>query len=90
MSDDTKSRGVTADQQSQFQYGTFQGVANYYPPPPHPPPASQPSSQPVVGFPQPVPPLGATGHPPYYHGYQTVTGTYASTYLSVSLSLSLM
>lgn len=76
MSDDSKSRGVAADQQSQYHYGTFQGVANYYPPPP--PPVSQPPPQPVVGFPQPVPPIGATAHPSYPHhyvGYQTVTGT---------------
>lgn len=47
------------------QYGTFQGVANYPP-------------QPVIGFPQPVPPPGITGSPapaqPYSHGYQAVTG----------------
>ncbi|XP_048333010.2 large ribosomal subunit protein eL20 isoform X2 [Ziziphus jujuba] len=74
MSDDSKSRGVAADQQSQYHYGTFQGVANY---PPPPPPVSQPPPQPVVGFPQPVPPIGATAHPSYPHhyvGYQTVTG----------------
>ncbi|CAI0440800.1 unnamed protein product [Linum tenue] len=44
------------------QYGTFQGVANY-PPPPH---------QPVIGFPQPVPPPGAAASQYYAHGYQTV------------------
>ncbi|KAK9267138.1 hypothetical protein L1049_009557 [Liquidambar formosana] len=61
-----KSRGFTGDQQQQqhqrHHYGTFQGVANYYPPAPFPPP------QPVVGFPQPVPPPGA---PAYSHGYQS-------------------
>nr|GMC74931.1 60S ribosomal protein L18a-like protein [Ipomoea batatas] len=45
------------------QYGTFQGVANYPP-------------QPVVGFPQPTAPPGATGAPAEYysHGYQAVPG----------------
>ncbi|EXC29379.1 60S ribosomal protein L18a-1 [Morus notabilis] len=69
----SKSRGVTGDQESQH-YGTFQGVANYYHPPSHQPPA-----QPVVGFPQPLPPPGVTGHPRYPHvhyphAYQTVPG----------------
>ncbi|XAR59330.1 hypothetical protein NMG60_11015127 [Bertholletia excelsa] len=72
-----KGKGVAAfhagDQpphppQPQNYYGTFQGVANYYHPPPSP-------SQPVVGFPQPVPPLGASVYPPHYPpGYQTVPG----------------
>ncbi|KAL4588999.1 hypothetical protein LXL04_001900 [Taraxacum kok-saghyz] len=47
------------------EYGTFQGVHNYPPPPP------------VIGFPQPVPPPGASGGPsvnPYVHGYQAVQG----------------
>ncbi|KAI3815075.1 hypothetical protein L1987_14729 [Smallanthus sonchifolius] len=46
------------------QYGTFQGVDH------HPP-------QPVIGFPQPVPPPGTPGGPPvnpYVHGYQAVPG----------------
>jgi len=50
------------------QYGTFQGVANY-PPPPNPHPA--------IGFPQPVPPPGAVDSaplPPYFQGYQAVPG----------------
>ncbi|KAM1561727.1 hypothetical protein ACFX1Z_004823 [Malus domestica] len=94
MSDDSKTRGLSGDQQGQSQsqsqqqyYGTFQGVANYYPPPPQPPP------EPVVGFPQPVPPPRSSGRPPlpplpplpshhhhhhhhhhHQHGYQTVTG----------------
>ncbi|KAI5662245.1 hypothetical protein M9H77_21568 [Catharanthus roseus] len=44
------------------QYGTFQGVANY--------------PQPVIGFPQPVPPPGASDTPSQYyaHGYQAVPG----------------
>ncbi|KAL5577209.1 hypothetical protein UlMin_018908 [Ulmus minor] len=75
MSDESKRGGVSGDPESQY-YGTFQGVANYYPPPPQLP------VQPVVGFPQPLPPPGATGHPRYphvhqphhHHGYQTVTG----------------
>ncbi|KAI7736344.1 hypothetical protein M8C21_028117, partial [Ambrosia artemisiifolia] len=44
-------------------YGTFQGVHN------HP--------QPVTGFPQPLPPVGAPGGPPvnpYVHGDQAVPG----------------
>ncbi|KAK4347355.1 hypothetical protein RND71_033694 [Anisodus tanguticus] len=52
-----------------YYYGTFQGVANHPPPPPS-------QSQPVVGFPQPIPPPGASGAPPHYypHGYQTTHG----------------
>ncbi|KDP45083.1 hypothetical protein JCGZ_20159 [Jatropha curcas] len=71
MSEEEKgqSRGVVVDhhhhQNPQPQYGTFQGVANY-------------PQQPVIGFPQPVPPPGATepsAPPQYYaHGYQTVPG----------------
>lgn len=66
MSEEGKGRGVTSDQQNQLHYGTFQGVANYYPP------APQPQPQPVVGFPQPVPPPGYHHHLPY--GYQTGQG----------------
>lgn len=48
------------------QYGTFQGAPGYPPP------------QPAIGFPQPVPPTGATSGaavPSYYaHGYQAVPG----------------
>ncbi|KAJ4834938.1 hypothetical protein Tsubulata_020903 [Turnera subulata] len=58
----------TSNPPGQFPYGTFQGVANYYPPP------TQPQHPPVVGFPQPVPPYGATSHP---HGYQAVATGYA-------------
>lgn len=68
MSEEGKGRGVTGDQQNRVHYGTFQGVANYYPPAPQP----QPQPQPVVGFPQPVPPPGYHHHHPY--GYQTVHG----------------
>ncbi|PON32645.1 Ribosomal protein [Parasponia andersonii] len=83
MSEESKSRGggagvsATSDLESQYYYGTFQGIPNAYPPPP----------QPVVGFPQPLPPPGATGHPRYphthyppphphhhHHGYQTDPG----------------
>ncbi|KAG8657831.1 hypothetical protein MANES_03G083700v8 [Manihot esculenta] len=58
------------------QYGTFQGVANYPPPLPS-------HHQPVIGFPQPAPPPGATepsaplpphASPYYAQGYQTVPG----------------
>ncbi|CAM8940169.1 unnamed protein product [Rhodiola kirilowii] len=71
--DEGKSRGFYADQQSQFHYGTFQGVANYHPPPP---PTTTYSVQPqynptapVMGFPQPVPPPGPSA---YSYGYQSV------------------
>ncbi|KAJ7968924.1 60S ribosomal protein L18a-like protein [Quillaja saponaria] len=67
MSEDGKNKGVTSDQNNQY-YGTFQGVANYTPPVPQSPP------QPVVGFPQPVPPAGFGGPGYYHHGYQTVQG----------------
>ncbi|OMO74628.1 hypothetical protein CCACVL1_16567, partial [Corchorus capsularis] len=68
MSGDEKNRGVVADHQHN-QYGTFQGVANYPPPP----------QQPAIGFPQPVPPPGLHEVPPppphyYPQGYQTVPG----------------
>ncbi|XP_050214627.1 60S ribosomal protein L18a-like protein [Mercurialis annua] len=63
MTEEGKNRGVTGNPQSPY-YGTFQGVANYYPSVPPPPP------HPVVGFPQPVPPHGTNpNHPPYYYGY---------------------
>ncbi|KAM7492485.1 hypothetical protein LguiA_035406 [Lonicera macranthoides] len=47
-------------------YGTFQGVANYPP-------------QPVIGFPQPMPPPGASGPSAQYyaHGYQASVPGYA-------------
>ncbi|XP_019267018.1 PREDICTED: 60S ribosomal protein L18a-like protein [Nicotiana attenuata] len=46
------------------EYGTFQAPTSY---PPH---------QPVIGFPQPVPPPGVTASSPEYyaHGYQAVPG----------------
>ncbi|KAL6999709.1 hypothetical protein U1Q18_000866 [Sarracenia purpurea var. burkii] len=79
MSEEGKERGVAgadphlrhhhhsqSEQDPQPQYGTFQGVANS-------------PSPPMIGFPQPVPPPGATEPsappppPPYYaHGYQAV------------------
>ncbi|KAE8713073.1 hypothetical protein F3Y22_tig00110217pilonHSYRG00002 [Hibiscus syriacus] len=51
MSQNEKTRGVTSNfnPQSQYQYGTFQGVANYYPPFPQQPPPRQP----FVGLPHP-------------------------------------
>ncbi|KAK9269525.1 hypothetical protein L1049_001301 [Liquidambar formosana] len=72
MSEEGKSRGVSSgDPHDQHppHYGTFQGVPTYPPPP-------------AMGFPQPVPPPGATepsAPPPpppqyYAHGYQTVPG----------------
>lgn len=63
MSEEGKSRGLAGEQSSQIPYGTFQGVANY----PPPPPAHR--HQPVIGIPQPVPPPGY-----YSQGYQTVPG----------------
>ncbi|XP_030480082.2 large ribosomal subunit protein eL20y isoform X2 [Cannabis sativa] len=71
---DSKTRGIGIDPESQYYYGTFQGVANSYPPP-------QPS-HPVFGFPPPLPPPAATAstshprypHTHYNHGYQTVPG----------------
>ncbi|OMO70275.1 Ribosomal protein L18a [Corchorus capsularis] len=64
MSEEGENRRVTFNPES--QYGTFQGVANYYPP------FILRSPQPFVGLPQPVPPPGFAN--PYVHGYQTVTG----------------
>lgn len=62
MSDEGKSKGC-AGEGNQHHYGTFQGVANFPPP------------QPVVGFPQPVPPHPVSGQSQHYsYGYQTVPG----------------
>lgn len=81
MTTDDKNRAVVVDhqhhpeQEQPPQYGTFQGVANYPPPPP-------------TGFPQPVPPPGASEPypPPYHsHGYQTVQGTNKITLRSILL-----
>ncbi|XP_010275122.1 PREDICTED: 60S ribosomal protein L18a-like protein [Nelumbo nucifera] len=61
MSEEGKSRGYVGDQEQQQHYGTFQGVPSY--------------SQPAMGFPQPVPPPGATSpsDPAFYaHGYQAI------------------
>ncbi|XP_028767139.1 60S ribosomal protein L18a-like protein [Neltuma alba] len=69
MSEEGKNRGVVTDHPRQPYYGTFQGVANYYPAAPPPPPQPQP----VVGFPQPIPPPATYGAH-YYQGYQTVPG----------------
>ncbi|KAF2305419.1 hypothetical protein GH714_005111 [Hevea brasiliensis] len=54
MTEEGKDSFVAGNPQSRYYYGTFQGVANYYPPAPPPPP------HPVVGFPQPVAPHGYT------------------------------
>uniref|UniRef100_A0A5B7B341 Putative 60S ribosomal protein L18a-like protein n=1 Tax=Davidia involucrata TaxID=16924 RepID=A0A5B7B341_DAVIN len=72
MSEEGKDRGIAGGDHHHHQeqppphYGTFQGVANY-------------PQQPVIGFPQPVPPPGVaepSAPPPQYfpHGYQTVPG----------------
>uniref|UniRef100_A0A2P2IM72 60S ribosomal protein L18a-like protein n=1 Tax=Rhizophora mucronata TaxID=61149 RepID=A0A2P2IM72_RHIMU len=75
MAEEGESKGVTAgNTQDRYYYGTFQGVANYYPPAPQPPP------QPVVGFPQPVAPNHGFLAPPYQyyaHGYQSIATGYA-------------
>ncbi|KAG7019534.1 60S ribosomal protein L18a-like protein [Cucurbita argyrosperma subsp. argyrosperma] len=71
MSGDGKSSAVFGDPQSQYHYGTFQGVANYYSSAPEPQP--QPHPQSVVGF----PPQVAPPRHPCYHGhldYQAVPG----------------
>lgn len=75
--EDGKSRGVAfpggpseeasappPPQPQPYYYGTFQGVVNSQPP------------QPVIGFPQPMPPPAVHGNPHHYysHGYQTVPG----------------
>ncbi|KAL5774033.1 hypothetical protein ACOSP7_011590 [Xanthoceras sorbifolium] len=67
--EEEKSKGVAGNLQNQNQYGTFQGVANYYPP------FSQAPPQPVPGFPQPVPPPASTWNPQSHaSAHQTVTG----------------
>nr|DAD37504.1 TPA_asm: hypothetical protein HUJ06_008145 [Nelumbo nucifera] len=56
MIEEGKSKGLVGDrsQPQQQYYGTFQGVPNY--------------SQPAMGFPQPVPPPGASApSAPLYH-----------------------
>uniref|UniRef100_A0A7N0VH66 60S ribosomal protein L18a-like protein n=1 Tax=Kalanchoe fedtschenkoi TaxID=63787 RepID=A0A7N0VH66_KALFE len=67
--DEGKSGGFSGDQQSQFHYGTFQGVANYQPPYPVQPHYNLPPPPLVAGFPQPVPPPGLSA---YSYGYQSV------------------
>ncbi|XP_047328123.1 60S ribosomal protein L18a-like protein [Impatiens glandulifera] len=73
-----KARGVATNeppppQPSPYYYGTFQGVANYCPPPP--------SYHPTIGLPPPAPPMyPGAGNPHLYYslGYQTVPAyTYA-------------
>ncbi|GKU92553.1 hypothetical protein SLEP1_g6264 [Rubroshorea leprosula] len=68
MSGEWKNVVPRGDPRSQYHYGTFQGVANYYPPFP------QPLPQPVVGFPRPVVPSGSASTSVPFHGYQTVSG----------------
>ena len=57
----------------------FQGVANF--PPPRPP------QQPVIGFPQPVPPLGSAEPSAFAHGYQAVPGTHYFCILQLFFSI---
>ncbi|KAI7980742.1 hypothetical protein LOK49_Contig111G00005 [Camellia lanceoleosa] len=79
MSEGGKERGVASADPSQPHYGIFQGVSNY-PPPSHP--------QPAIGFPQPVPPPGASV--PYANAYQAFPGSISlSLFLSLSLSLTI-
>ncbi|KAG8634667.1 60S ribosomal protein L18a-like protein [Manihot esculenta] len=71
MSEGGKDTGVAGNPQSRYYYGTFQGVANYHPPP-------QPPPHPVVGFPQPVAPNVYDVNPQYYsHGYNNYATGYA-------------
>ncbi|KAJ9135882.1 hypothetical protein P3X46_033007 [Hevea brasiliensis] len=71
MTEEGKDSFVAGNPQSRYYYGTFQGVANYYPPAPPPPP------HPVVGFPQPVAPHGYTVNHRYYsHGYNNCATGY--------------
>ncbi|KAJ6793489.1 60S ribosomal protein L18a-like protein [Iris pallida] len=58
-------------QQQQQQYGTFEAGGPPGPlyPPPRPPQHDRP---PAIGFPQPVPPPGASAY--YAHAYQAVPG----------------
>ncbi|KAG8637430.1 hypothetical protein MANES_15G120601v8 [Manihot esculenta] len=67
MTEEGKDRDLAGKLQSLYYYGTFQGVANYYPPAPQPP------SHTVVGFPQSVAPVN-----PQYdsHGYSNVASGY--------------
>ncbi|PKI67980.1 hypothetical protein CRG98_011576 [Punica granatum] len=64
-------------------YGTFQGVANYWPPLRQPP---------LTSFPQPAPPPGTTvaAHPAtfYSNGYQTVVTDIPSTKMLAIIFLS--
>lgn len=65
-----KPRDSTVNQQQQYYYGTFQGVANY--PLPAPPPQLLPlPQQPIVTSPLLPPPI---------HGYQNLQGS-LSTYM---------
>ncbi|GMJ11386.1 hypothetical protein like AT1G17080 [Hibiscus trionum] len=75
MSGDEKNTAVVVDHQHN-QYATFQGVANYPPPPP------TQHHGPAIGFPQPVSPPGpqpSSAPPPQYYspgpGYAVAEGT---------------
>ncbi|KAM7271224.1 hypothetical protein ACFE04_030438 [Oxalis oulophora] len=64
MGEGEKRTGTgTGENSSYAYYGTFQGVANYYNPPPPP----QPSPVIAVGSPR--------SSTPFYHGYQTLPVT---------------
>lgn len=64
-----KPRDSTANQQRQYYYGTFQGVANYHPP--APPPQLIPELQ------QPQHPIATSPLFPPGHGYQNVQGFFS-------------
>ncbi|KAJ0016873.1 hypothetical protein Pint_09986 [Pistacia integerrima] len=69
MSEEGKGEGATGNARNQNHYGTFQGVANYYPP--YPPPLHQT----VIGIPQPSRPPGSVLSTPLFAaGYQTISG----------------
>ncbi|KAG0461345.1 hypothetical protein HPP92_021642 [Vanilla planifolia] len=65
--------------QSSPQYGTFEGLPTH--------------QSPAIGFPQPVPPPGATGHPQfsgptyYPHGYQAVPDSWLVSFLLLFLGM---
>ncbi|CAH2034419.1 unnamed protein product [Thlaspi arvense] len=69
----TKPRDSTANQQHQYYYGTFQGVANYHPPapPPQHPIATTPLFHPGYAYQNPQGPPGG-GFVNYAQGFPVV------------------
>ncbi|XP_044461961.1 60S ribosomal protein L18a-like protein isoform X2 [Mangifera indica] len=69
MSEEGKGNGGTGNVQYQNYYGTFQGVANYYPP------YQPPLPHTAIGYPQPSRPHGSVRSTPLFAaGYQTISG----------------